>query len=101
MKNKIVRDVIDFVKGHQLLIDQVIRDDVSEANELKMEQMNLVVGILSKVRVLKDIFKTGPQLVSSCKAASLLLVHELCCTILSFEVYFGISRKCKLSLLSL
>lgn len=49
VKNKIVRDVIDFVKGHQLLIDQVIRDDVSEANELKMEQMNLVVGILSKV----------------------------------------------------
>ncbi|XP_059431871.1 nuclear pore complex protein NUP205 isoform X2 [Corylus avellana] len=49
VKNKIVHDVVDFVKGHQLLIDQVLREDVSEADELTMEQINLVVGILSKV----------------------------------------------------
>ncbi|KAI3943224.1 hypothetical protein MKW92_002488 [Papaver armeniacum] len=49
VKNKIVREVIDFVKGHQLLFDQVIREDVSKADELTMEQINLVVGILSKV----------------------------------------------------
>lgn len=49
VKNKIVREVVDFVKGHQLLFDQVIRQDVSDADELAMEQMNLVVGILSKV----------------------------------------------------
>ncbi|KAF3971259.1 hypothetical protein CMV_005121 [Castanea mollissima] len=49
VKNKIVREVIDFVKGHQLLVDQVLREDVYEADELTMEQINLVVGILSKV----------------------------------------------------
>lgn len=49
VKNKIVREVVDFVKGHQLLFDQVLRQDISDTDELAMEQMNLVVGILSKV----------------------------------------------------
>ncbi|KAK1417250.1 hypothetical protein QVD17_26375 [Tagetes erecta] len=49
VKNKIVREVVDFVKGHQLLFDQVLRQDVADADELAMEQMNIVVGILSKV----------------------------------------------------
>nr|GEW31502.1 nuclear pore complex protein NUP205 [Tanacetum cinerariifolium] len=49
VKNKIVREVVDFVKGHQLLFDQVLHQDVSDIDELAMEQMNLVVGILSKV----------------------------------------------------
>ncbi|XP_048332084.1 nuclear pore complex protein NUP205 [Ziziphus jujuba] len=49
VKNKIVREVIDFVKGHQSLFDKVLREDIYEADELKMEQINLVVGILSKV----------------------------------------------------
>lgn len=49
MKNKIVREVIDFVKGHQSVFDQVLRLDIAEADELRMEQINLVVGILSKV----------------------------------------------------
>lgn len=49
MKNKIVREVIDFVKGHQLLFNQVIKEDVSEADEVILEQINLAVGILSKV----------------------------------------------------
>ncbi|KAK0571557.1 hypothetical protein LWI29_018060 [Acer saccharum] len=49
VKNKIVREVIDFVKGHQLLFDQVLQENVSEVDELMMEQINLVVGILSKV----------------------------------------------------
>ncbi|KAL2340478.1 hypothetical protein Fmac_008418 [Flemingia macrophylla] len=49
VKNKIVREVIDFVKGHQALFDQVIRLEIAEADELRMEQINLVVGILSKV----------------------------------------------------
>lgn len=51
MKNKIVREVIDFVKGHQLLFDKVLREDISDADDLIMEQINLTVGILSKVRV--------------------------------------------------
>ncbi|XP_050229098.1 nuclear pore complex protein NUP205 isoform X2 [Mercurialis annua] len=49
VKNKIVREVIDFVKGHQLLFDQILREDIHEADDLTMEQINLVVGILSKV----------------------------------------------------
>ncbi|KAJ1381293.1 hypothetical protein SESBI_45266 [Sesbania bispinosa] len=49
VKNKIVREVIDFVKGHQSLFDQVLRLDIAEADGLQMEQVNLVVGILSKV----------------------------------------------------
>ncbi|XP_016651919.1 PREDICTED: nuclear pore complex protein NUP205 [Prunus mume] len=49
VKNKIVREVIDFVKGHRSLFDHVLREDISEADELVMEQINLVVGILSKV----------------------------------------------------
>lgn len=49
MKNKIVREVIDFVKGHQSFFDQVLRLDIAEADELRMEHINLVVGILSKV----------------------------------------------------
>ncbi|KAL5547863.1 hypothetical protein UlMin_003094 [Ulmus minor] len=49
VKNKIVREVIDFVKGHQALFDKVLREDISEAEEFTMEQINLAVGILSKV----------------------------------------------------
>ncbi|KAK8343860.1 hypothetical protein V6Z12_A07G042900 [Gossypium hirsutum] len=49
VKNKIVREVIDFVKGHHLVFDHVLREDVSGADDLLMEQINLVVGILSKV----------------------------------------------------
>lgn len=40
---------MDFIKGHQLLIDQVLQENISEADELTMEQINLVVGILGKV----------------------------------------------------
>ncbi|KAH9761847.1 nuclear pore complex protein NUP205 [Citrus sinensis] len=49
VKNKVVREVMDFIKGHQLLVDQVLQENISEADELTMEQINLVVGILSKV----------------------------------------------------
>ena len=58
MKNKTVREVIDFVKGHQLLFDQVIQEDVLEAEELTMEQINLVVGILSKVSAFLNFFRS-------------------------------------------
>ncbi|KAJ4958575.1 hypothetical protein NE237_025686 [Protea cynaroides] len=49
VKNKVVREVIGFVKGHQFLFDELLREDVSESDELTLEQINLVVGILSKV----------------------------------------------------
>ena len=40
---------MDFIKGHQSLFDHVLREDVSHADELTMEQINLVVSILCKV----------------------------------------------------
>ncbi|PIA65680.1 hypothetical protein AQUCO_00100883v1 [Aquilegia coerulea] len=49
VKNKIVREVVDFIKEHQMLFDQILRADISEADESTLEQINLVVGILSKV----------------------------------------------------
>lgn len=51
MKNKVVREIIEFIKGHQLLFDQILQEDLSDANELTMEIINLVVGILSKVKI--------------------------------------------------
>ncbi|KAJ8528333.1 hypothetical protein K7X08_022025 [Anisodus acutangulus] len=48
VKNKIVREVIEFVRSHQLLFDQILREDLSDADSLTMEQINLVVGILTK-----------------------------------------------------
>ncbi|CDY30786.1 BnaC07g16860D [Brassica napus] len=48
-RNKIVREVIEFIKGHQLLFDQLLREDVTQADDLLMEQIILAVGILSKV----------------------------------------------------
>ncbi|RWW22956.1 hypothetical protein GW17_00012814 [Ensete ventricosum] len=49
VKNKIVREVLDFVKGHQSIFDQILREDVLVAEELTLERINLVVSILSKV----------------------------------------------------
>lgn len=52
MKDKIVRQVIDFVKAHQSIFDQVLREDISEADDLTLEQISLVVTILSKASIL-------------------------------------------------
>lgn len=49
VKNKIVRQIVDFIRGHQLLFDQALHQDISTEDDQTMEQMNLVVGILSKV----------------------------------------------------
>ncbi|CAN4094283.1 unnamed protein product [Withania somnifera] len=49
VKNKVVREVIEFVRSHQLLFDQILREDLSDADDLTMEQINLVVGILTKI----------------------------------------------------
>lgn len=51
VKNKVVREVIEFVRSHQLLFDQILREDLSDADDLTMEQINLVVGILTKVHI--------------------------------------------------
>ncbi|KAF5199081.1 Nuclear pore complex protein [Thalictrum thalictroides] len=49
VKNKIVREVVDFIKEHHMLFDRILREDISEADEFTLEQINLVVGILSKI----------------------------------------------------
>ncbi|KAL8040622.1 hypothetical protein ABFX02_10G109900 [Erythranthe guttata] len=49
VKNKVVREIVEFIKGHQLLFDQVLQEDISDADELTMELVNHVVGILTKV----------------------------------------------------
>lgn len=49
VKNKVVREVIHFVKGHQLTFDHILGEDISNADELILELTNLAVGILSKV----------------------------------------------------
>lgn len=59
VKNKIVREAVDFIKGHQLVIDQVLRVDISEANESTLELTNLVVGILGKVWPYEENAKSG------------------------------------------
>uniref|UniRef100_A0A9I9CJL9 Nuclear pore complex protein NUP205 n=1 Tax=Cucumis melo TaxID=3656 RepID=A0A9I9CJL9_CUCME len=48
VKNKIVREVVDFIKGHQRLFDQILGEDVSEADDVTLEQINLLVGSLGK-----------------------------------------------------
>ncbi|XXG47855.1 hypothetical protein AAC387_Pa02g2424 [Persea americana] len=49
VKDKIVHQIIDLVKAHQSFFDQVLREDISEADDLTLEQISLVVAILSKV----------------------------------------------------
>lgn len=49
VKNKIVREAIEFVKAHPSLFDRALQENIFEANELMTELINLVVGVLSKV----------------------------------------------------
>lgn len=49
MKNKVAREIVEFIRGHQSLFYQILQEDLSDADELTMELINLVVGILSKV----------------------------------------------------
>ncbi|KAL7600679.1 hypothetical protein Lser_V15G24008 [Lactuca serriola] len=111
VKNKIVREVVDFVKGHQLLFDQVLRQDVSDADELAMEQMNLVVGILSKVwpyeeggeygfvqglfGLMHTLFSRDSSFLSSAQSKqkkSELSVLRLCFSLSSY-LYFLVKKK--------
>ncbi|KAI4377146.1 hypothetical protein MLD38_014827 [Melastoma candidum] len=48
VKDKIAREIMNFVRGHEVLFDQVLRQDIYANNALLMEQINLVVGVLSK-----------------------------------------------------
>lgn len=49
VKNKIVREVIDFVKCHQFALERILREDISAADESTLERIDLVVSILGRV----------------------------------------------------
>ncbi|KAA8535090.1 hypothetical protein F0562_030093 [Nyssa sinensis] len=116
VKNKIVREVINFVKGHQLLFDQVLREDVSEADELTIELIKLVVGILGKVwpyeesseygfvqglfGMMQAVFShdseshTSARLVQSMQNQRKSELHKFClCFSLSSYLYFLVTKK--------
>ncbi|XP_015688500.2 nuclear pore complex protein NUP205 [Oryza brachyantha] len=49
VKNKIVREVVDFAKQHQSVFNSILRESISGANILTLERLNIVVSILGKV----------------------------------------------------
>ncbi|EPS70536.1 hypothetical protein M569_04224, partial [Genlisea aurea] len=49
VKNKVVREVMEFIKGHQILFDQILQEDPLDADVLSLELIYLVVSLLSKV----------------------------------------------------
>ncbi|XP_078432384.1 nuclear pore complex protein (DUF3414) isoform X2 [Wolffia australiana] len=59
VKDKVVREVLDFVRAHQSTFDEILRKDVSSADEFSLEQVNLVVYILSKVWPYEEEDKYG------------------------------------------
>ncbi|XP_048134215.1 nuclear pore complex protein NUP205 isoform X2 [Rhodamnia argentea] len=111
VKNKIVREIIDFVQGHQLLFGQVLRQDISAGDELTIEQMHLVVGILSKVwpyeeidecgfvqalfammRALFSLESGGPSFAQESQKKSELSTFRLCFSLMSY-LYFLVAKK--------
>nr|GMD93632.1 nuclear pore complex protein NUP205 [Ipomoea batatas] len=61
VSNKVVRGVLEFIRGHALLFDQILREDLSGADELTMEQMwpyeesddyGFVQGLFTMMRVI-------------------------------------------------
>ncbi|KAG0532241.1 hypothetical protein BDA96_04G092100 [Sorghum bicolor] len=49
VKNKIVREIVDFTKQHQSVFNSILRENMTGANLLTLEQLNMAVSILSKV----------------------------------------------------
>ncbi|CAL4889322.1 unnamed protein product [Urochloa decumbens] len=49
VKNKIVREIVDFAKQHQSVFNSILRENMSGANLFTLERLSLVVSILSKV----------------------------------------------------
>ncbi|GJN19280.1 hypothetical protein PR202_gb06537 [Eleusine coracana subsp. coracana] len=49
VKNKIVREIVDFAKQHQSVFNSILRENMSGANLFTLERLNMVVSILSKV----------------------------------------------------
>nr|CAB3449258.1 unnamed protein product [Digitaria exilis] len=49
VKNKIVREIVDFAKQHQSVFNSILRESIPGANLITLERLSLVVSILSKV----------------------------------------------------
>jgi nuclear pore complex protein Nup205 len=49
VKNKIVREMVDFAKQNQPIFNSILRENISGANAFTLERLNMVVSILSKV----------------------------------------------------
>jgi nuclear pore complex protein Nup205 len=49
VKNKIVRELVDFAKQHQPVFNIILRESISGANIFNLERLNMVVSILGKV----------------------------------------------------
>jgi nuclear pore complex protein Nup205 len=115
VKNKVVREVIDFIKAHQTLVDQILREDVSRADEQTMDQINLVVGILCKVwpyeesdeygflqglfAMMNNVFATcdsealnSSKLIVENQRKSELNMYRLCFSLSSY-LYFLVTKK--------
>ncbi|KAL9242432.1 hypothetical protein vseg_016427 [Gypsophila vaccaria] len=85
VKNKIVREVIEFVKAHPAIFDWALQENISEANEMVMELVHLVIAILSKTwpyeendeygfvqglfRLMRDLFSQDYESFSSVSSA--------------------------------
>jgi hypothetical protein len=49
VKNKIVREVLDFIRSHHPIYAQIVKEDIKAADESSLERVNLAVFILCKV----------------------------------------------------
>lgn len=112
VKNKVVREIIEFIKGHQLLFDQILQEDLSVADELTMEIVNLAVGILSKVwpyeesgeygfvqglfGMMFSLFSRDPNIFASAQSVRSekadLSISRLCFSLSSY-LYFVVTKK--------
>ncbi|KAL9268074.1 Nuclear pore complex protein NUP205-like protein, partial [Drosera capensis] len=116
VKNKVVREVLEFVKLHPSVFDQALLEDLSEAGESTMEIINLVVAILSKVwpyeesdehgivqglfRLIHDIFSRDSEFFSAVLLGNSLLSarckelnkFRLCFSLTSY-LYFLVTKK--------
>lgn len=116
VKNKVVREVVEFVKGHQSLVDQILREDLSDADDLTMELVTLVVGTLSKVwpyeesddygfvqglfGMMRGIFSNNSDYFTATQSARFLesqrraeLRRSCLCFSLSSYLYFLVAKK--------
>ncbi|XP_078177488.1 nuclear pore complex protein (DUF3414) isoform X2 [Carex rostrata] len=49
VKNKIVREVLDFIRSHHQIFAQILKEDIKTTDESSLERVNLAVFILCKV----------------------------------------------------